>query len=393
MGERKERLRELAFTKRAIEALEPPDEGRVYHYDAKQENLAVCVAAGGSRIFYRCGRVDGRPARIKLGRFPDMSVEQARKAARGVAGDAARGVDPRRKKKRGTTLEALFQHWLARAKRHKKTWADDVRQFNRYFGTLASERLVDITTADVSKWHAKLGDDCGPYQANRCRALLSAMFNVAHELGHEAPNPCQHVKRFREESRERFLLPDEMRPFFQALKEEPPDWRDFWLLCLFSGARRGNVAAMAWEAVDLAQGVWYVTGSQMKNKMPIVIVLPPPAVAILQTRAEQRNGNPWVFPADTASGHIVDPRKSWLRVLKNSGIGNLRPHDLRRSLASWQAVAGTSLQIIGASLGHRDVKSTQVYARLQLDPVKTSVNGAVKAMLEAANGEEEIHAQ
>jgi integrase len=139
---------------------------------------------------------------------------------------------------------------------------------------------------------------------------------------------------------------------------------------------------MAWRDIDLAAAVWYLAGQTTKNKLPMAVVLPPPAVGILEHR---RDGSPWVFPADTAAGHIVDPRKSWARVVKRAGISDLRPHDLRRSLGSWQAIAGASLQIVGASLGHRDPKATAVYARLLLDPVRTSVNQAV-ANMQAAGG-------
>jgi integrase len=59
-------------------------------------------------------------------------------------------------------------------------------------------------------------------------------------------------------------------------------------------------------------------------------------------------------------------------------------HDLRRSLGSWQAEAGASLTLIGKTLGHRDHKATQVYARLQLDPVRVSVDGVTRDMRRAA---------
>ena len=59
-------------------------------------------------------------------------------------------------------------------------------------------------------------------------------------------------------------------------------------------------------------------------------------------------------------------------------------HDLRRTQGSWQAAMGISLAIIGKSLGHADLKSTQVYSRLQLDPVKDAVSRASGAMVEAA---------
>jgi integrase len=59
----------------------------------------------------------------------------------------------------------------------------------------------------------------------------------------------------------------------------------------------------------------------------------------------------------------------------------LRIHDLRRTFGAYQACAGTSLPIIGESLGHKSLAATQVYARLNLDPVRASVTKAVDAML------------
>lgn len=110
----------------------------------------------------------------------------------------------------------------------------------------------------------------------------------------------------------------------------------------------------------------------------------PDAVAVLEQRDADRNGSAFVFPSDSPSRHVIDPRKSWARVTKAAGLENLRPRDLRRSLGSWQALAGASLQVIGQSLGHRDPKATAVYSRLLMDPVRSSVNGAVQAMLSHA---------
>jgi integrase len=59
-------------------------------------------------------------------------------------------------------------------------------------------------------------------------------------------------------------------------------------------------------------------------------------------------------------------------------------HDLRRTLGSWQARTGASLAIIGKSLNHKSQQATAIYARLDLDPVRQSVNTATAAMFEAA---------
>lgn len=65
-------------------------------------------------------------------------------------------------------------------------------------------------------------------------------------------------------------------------------------------------------------------------------------------------------------------------------IEDLRIHDLRRTLGSWQARTGASLTIIGKSLNHKSIQSTAVYARLDTDPVRQSVNTATAAIMEAA---------
>jgi len=65
-------------------------------------------------------------------------------------------------------------------------------------------------------------------------------------------------------------------------------------------------------------------------------------------------------------------------------IPDLRIHDLRRTMGSWQAITGASLPIIGKSLNHKGQQATAIYARLDLDPVRASVEKATEAMLRAA---------
>ena len=80
----------------------------------------------------------------------------------------------------------------------------------------------------------------------------------------------------------------------------------------------------------------------------------------------------------------MEPKKGWKRILERAGIEDLRIHDLRRTLGSWQAKTGASLAIIGKSLNHKNQSTTAIYARLDLDPVRNSVNTATSAMLAAA---------
>ena len=84
----------LAFSKRRLEELGAPARGRADYHDTKAPGLCLTVTEKGTKTFSLYRRVDGQPARIKIGRFPETSVEQARKQAVELNAALARGEDP-----------------------------------------------------------------------------------------------------------------------------------------------------------------------------------------------------------------------------------------------------------------------------------------------------------
>lgn len=94
-----------------------------------------------------------------------------------------------------------------------------------------------------------------------------------------------------------------------------------------------------------------------------------------------------MFPSLTsASGHIEDPKKVWKTILEKANIKDLRIHDLRRTLGSWMAHTGASQFVIGKSLNHKSTKSTAIYARLSIDPVRDAVDTATAEMFKMSEG-------
>lgn len=91
-------------------------------------------------------------------------------------------------------------------------------------------------------------------------------------------------------------------------------------------------------------------------------------------------GQPPVFPGHTSGRCYSFPRRVWLRILAAAGIADLHLHDLRRTLGSYMAIAGAPMGTIGAALGHRDAKSTAIYARLTTGAVGEAMARAVGAM-------------
>lgn len=384
------------FSKTALQAVPLPESGRRdTHYDTDVPKLALRVTAAGARTFYVVRRTGGSIAWVKLGSFPDMTVEQARASALEVLSGFASGADPaaaRRAFKAEPTLTEFFAEYGKRHGEKKLSWAADQQRFRDYLqGPMGGRKLSEIDRAMVAR---VLSDATRAGKAvatvRNIRALASGVFGKAVEWGCLQANPAQGVRVSGQKvSRDRFLQADELSRFFASVAEENPLARDFILLALLTGARRANLRAMQWDEVDLAAGVWRIPAT--KNGTPQNVALSPEAVMVLQARKEAAEASPFVFPGSGESGHLMDPKKGVMRVMERAGIpygrdvpNGVTLHDLRRTLGSWQARTGASFAIIGKSLNHKSLQATAIYARLDLDPVRQSVNTATAAMLEAA---------
>jgi integrase len=377
------------FTLARIRALPSPPKGqRAYYRDAQVRGLLVDVTPAGTKTFYSYRKWKGRARRWSIGRCEDLSIEQARNAAEKNNTLLALGIDPaeeKRKLRGEQSLQQLFDCYLElHSKPHKKTWARDSSMFNLYFGKWKSRTISAIQKTDVIALRNRIGQDRGTYSANRAIELLCSIYNWARaETGWSGENPASGIEPFPERKRERFMNEVELRAFFKSLEAEPDDTiRDFFYVCLCTGARRANVQAMAWSEINLESDSWSIPYEKSKNAECMTIALSPAVVRILKRR--QASAKPeceWVFPGVGATGHLVEPKKAWRRICTRAKLKDLRIHDIRRTHGSWQAITGASLPIIGKSLGHKSAAATQVYARLDLNPVRVSVNRAVDAML------------
>jgi integrase len=378
--------RKFNFTRERIEALPNPTGGqRAYYYDTKVRGLAVAVSPMGKKVFLVYRKVAGRPERITIGPFVDLSIEQARNRAEQLNADIAMGENPaahRRRIRDEATLKELFATYLEHhAKPFKRTWADDEAMFNLHLASWQVRKISSIRKIDIVTLHGKIGRNSGPYAANRVVELLCSMFNRGREWGWSGENPAAGVKAFPELKRERFMDGEELRRFFQGLGQElNATIRDYILLSLLTGARRRNVQAMRWAEIKWDRATWTIPAAKAKAGEAISIALSPVAMRLLESRKTDSIGE-WVFPGRGKSGHLEEPKTAWKRILKRAKLSDLRLHDLRRTLGSWQAATGASLPIIGKSLGHKSLTATQIYARLDLDPVRASVNKATDAML------------
>ena len=378
----------INFTKAALLALPWPSTGkRDTYFDAKISGLQLRITSHGVITFSVYRRIQGGgPERISLGRFPEMTVDQARDRAEIINSDIAKGANPgevKRGRKAELTFSELFKDYLERhSKPNKKTWDEDESKYIQYLSKpLGNKKLSAIDRASIAVIHSSITKAGHGTTANRVKALVSSVYGWAISAGLWHTNPATGIRLNKEHSRDKFIQGDELPKFFQALADEPNDtMRDYFLLSLLTGARRANVLSMQWSEINWSRAEWRIKIT--KNGTPQTVTLSPEAMDILRNRKPVEAAR-FVFPGIGKTGHLIEPKKGWNRILERSGIADLRIHDLRRTLGSWQAKTGASMAIIGKSLNHKNPNTTAIYARLDLDPVRDSVNTATSAMMAA----------
>ena len=104
------------------------------------------------------------------------------------------------------------------------------------------------------------------------------------------------------------------------------------------------------------------------------------AVAILERRKKTAS-SVFVFPGIGKSGHLQEPFKGWQRILKRADITECRLHDLRHTLASYQAMSGAPESVVGKTLGHQSIETTRRYTHMAQKTVLESVEKAITLML------------
>jgi integrase len=384
------------LTDRFLEALAVPKERTKVH-DAQVASLTLVCEPSGKKTFTWFRRVGGKRVYKVIGSWPTTSLASARATAQGFNADLERWrVDGQRPDEnpfesntpRGElTFAQLIEEYVNRQVKGSAHHPDEAERELRYrvdthCADWKTRRLSEISEKNVIDLHSAIGRK-HQAQANRVVEDVRSMFNLAlRSKLWEGKNPCLGVTFYKRPRRKRYILPEEMHGFFQALATEPSaDVRDFCLLALLGGVRKHDLLSLRWEHVELESN--RLTVINPKNDESYDTPLVPQAVAVLQSR--RGNGSPWVFPSTlTRSGHVENLRRAWRSLTKRAGLAGLNIHDIRRSVGSWLGRRGTSAPLISASLGHKDWRSALPYTVLDVDPVRESLVDATTAMLEAS---------
>lgn len=410
------------ITQRLVDSATSNGKAREFYRDDALTGFVLGVTKAGGKTFCVEYRAEGAAfqTRHPFGKpSKGMTADDARKEARQLLAAIAKGGNPiadKEKRKAVPTFGDFAKTFLedeVRAHRSAGTLAVYTIHLKHAAEELGGMKLTAIDKTRIKALHAKLGKDRGKVTANRVLATVSGLYKYADAVGAVADgyNPVRdaRVKKFKEESKERFLSNDELQALGAAITEavttgiewevdstkpqskhaaKPENRRTIvdpytagaLRLLVFTGCRLREILHLRWDEVDFQRGMLFLAKSKTGKKP---VILNSPALSVLSGLSSIKTG-PYVIPSPLDSTKPrADLKKPWALVSKRAGLDGVRIHDLRHTHASVAAGLGVSLPIIGKLLGHSQAATTEKYAHLAADPVRAASDKTARALADA----------
>lgn len=380
------------LTHKFVEGLQPTEKP-ISFYDEIESGLILRLSKAGTKTFTYRYRFYGKNRRYTIGKFPAISLKQARDEVREIKVKVNNGIDPQAEKqaRKSRPQPKKFEEL---AERYKKQHLSTLKQSTqRTYGNRIDSEMIpafkgmyvkDMTRGIILELLEDIAIERNqPTHSNRVRAILSSIFSFAVQREIAEYNPVKTIKPLGEETqRDRVLEDDEIKSLWNGFQKLQKSIGSALQMLLLLGQRKGETCRMKWEDIELDKpfkrsykdengndvseaflvDVWTIPKEQTKANREHEVPLPPLAVEIIEGL---RNDSPYVFESNRYKGKPV----KWLhdafkRVAKQAEIEDIKIHDLRRSAATYMAEMGTDRTILGKVLNHKGLSGdSQVTAR------------------------------
>lgn len=342
------------FTALGIDKIKPTST-RSEIADADTKGLYLVVQPSGVKSFAVRYRHKGQTVKYTLGRFPKLTLSEARQAAIEVMSLVERGIDPKDVKTTPERFEIAFQEFLDRHVSQNRSQYEVERQLKHdLLPAFEGMLLTDITKKDIIKVLDKAVDRGAKVMANRLLATLRKFFSWAMARDLVADNPCATLEPpSKEHPRDRILSHQEIKLFWHSAEllsednDQTKAYERYFKLLLLCGQRRTEVAEMRWEELD--QNTWHLPAARSKNAKGHAV----PLTEFMRQIIGPNSGTTDFVFSVTGKHPInnIGRMTSRLKAIMEqeaSGkyLANWKPHDLRRTVASEMARLGIYQEVL-----------------------------------------------
>lgn len=351
-----------------------------------------------SKNFLRSHDKPSRKASISLGRFPDLSVEEARAKARKLKVQIADGIDPKIERDSRSTVVIpdvyTFFHetYLPWAKTRKKSWRDDETRFLRC-KPIYKIPMDKLTAHAIMKLQSHLATESykgKPYTASTCNRVIAVVKSLC-SLSAKVLDTTNHATKVsllpENGARERFLNIEETALLIKVARTYYCKVKGNLIAMLWlSGCRISELLERTWDDVSFENRTLFIKTT--KNKKSHQIYLSDLMLELLlELRELKQPGNPYVFPGSRQGTHISPPRKALKLILERAGIDpdgvvfHTARHSAASNLLNHSGLDATSVQRV---LNHSDISSTLHYRHFDRVALERGANALSDMVMKAS---------
>ena len=256
-------MAKIKLTKTIVDAACPKDRDFELR-DTTIPGFLVKITPTGRKIFMVAYVANnGQRRKPAIGRYGEITVEQARGIAQDWLAEVRRGADPSAKRialRQAPTIKELFNRFITdySESRNKPSTVRSNRGFGKrhILPALGHMKASDVSRADIANLMKKMSKT--PTHANRVLSALRRMFNMAEVWGMrpDGSNPCRHIPKYPERGKTRLITDAEMRKLFEYLNRAEAEGLEhpFILLAIrlqFEfAARMSEIINLEWAWVD-----------------------------------------------------------------------------------------------------------------------------------------------
>jgi len=338
--------------------------------------LSLDIMPSGVMTWFYRYRLNGRQEKLILGRYPDLSLKEARKLRDGHAGDVAKGKSPFAEKKlarAGMSSNPTVKEFAERyyVEQVEKNWKDP-KHIRRYldkeilpaFGTML---LKSVTALEIQKLVYRKRDNGQTQAAIQLRGTIKRMFDYAIETRLVIVNPAAMVStRYigKARKRTRVLTPNEIRVFLYTIYRSNVR-RQFKLalhILLLTLKRKSELLQAKWEHISFETGEWLIPAANAKGAKDSVVYLSKQVAAMFRELKTLAGDSELVLPG---RGSLTRPfAKNALNKTLDGLTFDMDPltiHDLRRTAATLLTEKGFNKDVIEKALSHEHEGIRAVY--------------------------------
>lgn len=393
----------MKLSDKAVKALKPKDAKYYIHGDMSngRHGFAICVNPGGTKSWFFIYRFENKRYFLPLGKYPDMSLEEAGKMFDEHWKIYASGKNPatveddkKAEREAAPTVKELGADFIKRhSKIVKKSWEEDQRILDKeVYPAWGKRKAADIIKRDVITLLDKVVDRGSPQTANNIFKILRTLFNWAVEKDRLKISPCIGIKAPAPLNlKDRAFSVDEIKTFLKSLNgvdlSMTNEVKRALKLILITAQRPGEVSGMHTREID--GNWWTIPAERSKNGKAHRVYLSPLAMDIItdaidevkaarKIKAETKYDG-FVFPCPHRAKDKAIERHALSKALKRNesedglstlGVATFTPHDLRRTAATFMAESGELDEVIDAVLNHSKQGIIRIYNLYRYDKEK-----------------------